>query len=382
MALNMENMGKPIRLDELRVDGVSASAARLGEKVSLMTRAAMTSEQRMFHRIARNLCRVIEFSAQQVGASITLDRATHVCVVIHENATADLWVDTAAVQVSAMLKTNAVAGQPIFEKDIVDLTAMDFPLIEIANEDKVICLFREGWRFGLFFDFNPKKYFQRAPMQRSLGMLLRTMRYSELYDALSNEGLSDTLLRQGWFPFAEIITTEFIELVQACEAGFDLDEEESKVVASFDRERVERILQRWMVKPHFAGKEKILDTAVQAFLTNQPIVTLKLLLTEIEGILADAYKAKFGKGARLKKLLAFAVQSAREKTGEEDSLLFPTAFAKYLNDYTFANYKAGETPPQAGSRHAVGHGAASESSYTLVRALQAILTLDQLAFYT
>jgi len=36
----------------------------------------------------------------------------------------------------------------------------------------------------------------------------------------------------------------------------------------------------------------------------------------------------------------------------------------------------------AGSRHAVGHGAAAQESYTMPRALLAILTLDQLAFYT
>jgi hypothetical protein len=37
---------------------------------------------------------------------------------------------------------------------------------------------------------------------------------------------------------------------------------------------------------------------------------------------------------------------------------------------------------QAGSRHAVGHGAAAADSYTDARALQALLTIDQLAFYT
>ncbi|MDP1948909.1 MAG: hypothetical protein Q8L77_15565 [Nitrospirota bacterium] len=36
----------------------------------------------------------------------------------------------------------------------------------------------------------------------------------------------------------------------------------------------------------------------------------------------------------------------------------------------------------AGSRRAVGHGAAPRESYTMPRALQAILTLDQLDFYT
>jgi hypothetical protein len=39
-------------------------------------------------------------------------------------------------------------------------------------------------------------------------------------------------------------------------------------------------------------------------------------------------------------------------------------------------------PEEASSRHAVGHGAATQESYTMTRALQVILTLDQRAFYT
>jgi hypothetical protein len=62
--------------------------------------------------------------------------------------------------------------------------------------------------------------------------------------------------------------------------------------------------------------------------------------------------------------------------------LFPTAFAHYLRAHTFANFDPEGSPGSAGSRHAVGHGAAASDTYTMVRALQALLTLDQLAFYT
>jgi len=63
-------------------------------------------------------------------------------------------------------------------------------------------------------------------------------------------------------------------------------------------------------------------------------------------------------------------------------MLFPQAFGRYIRQYTFATFDPDSQTGVAGSRHAVGHGAASQESYTMARALQAMLTLDQFAFYT
>jgi hypothetical protein len=91
--------------------------------------------------------------------------------------------------------------------------------------------------------------------------------------------------------------------------------------------------------------------------------------------------AQEGTRAKLKQLLEFARASAERKSGAPDTLLFPAAFAKYLEQYTFANFDPSAGTGDAGSRHAVGHGAALAKSYTKARALQALLTLDQFAFY-
>lgn len=100
-------------------------------------------------------------------------------------------------------------------------------------------------------------------------------------------------------------------------------------------------------------------------------------------MLNDAYRATHrGQGAKLKELLKFAVESAERKAGQSDTLLFSNAFAQYLAAQTFANFDPVSQTGTAGSRHTVGHGAAAQESYTMTRALQAILTLDQLAFYT
>lgn len=115
----------------------------------------------------------------------------------------------------------------------------------------------------------------------------------------------------------------------------------------------------------------------------EPVAVIKILLTEIEGILNDAYRdANAGQGAKLKDLLAFAEASAERKAGGSNTLMFPTAFGQYLREHTFAHFDPIAQTGTAGSRHAVGHGAASQASYTMTRAVQAILTIDQLAFYT
>ena len=146
---------------------------------------------------------------------------------------------------------------------------------------------------------------------------------------------------------------------------------------------MQNIRERWIAKSHFAAKAGLLDAAITAFLNRQPVAVIKILLTEIEGVLNDAFRAANNRqGAKLKDLLAFAEESAERKAGAPDTLLFPKAFGRYLREHTFANFYPFAQTGTAGSRHAVGHGAAHQDRNTMARALQAILTLDQLAFYT
>jgi hypothetical protein len=274
------------------------------------------------------------------------------------------------------------AGTVIFENDIADVTAMSFPLVELSEKDRVVCIFREGWRFALFFDFNPEGKLSIEDMERDLSTLYRRLKYRDLYDAVADKNVFDRLITAGWFPFVEILGAEFRQLANHCEAGFELEELETKLLAAFDAKRVEAMFKRWMGKPHFAGKERLLQSALNNFASGDSIAVLKIVLTEIEGILGEAYRKIHGKGAKLKKLLEFAVQSAEQKAGQPDTLLFPAAFAHYLKSHTFAEFDPVARTGKASSRHAVGHGEADADSYTQVRALQALLTLDQLAFYT
>lgn len=112
------------------------------------------------------------------------------------------------------------------------------------------------------------------------------------------------------------------------------------------------------------------------------IAAIKIAITEIEGVLRSAYANASVPKPKIRHLLDFAIESAVSKSGAGDTLLLPEASALYLDGYTFVQFDPASGTTHAGSRHAVGHGAADATSFTKARALQVLLTLDQLAFYT
>lgn len=379
---SVENIGPPVSLKELNIHGVAAETVVGGGPAKIWTRLVITSDDPMFHDITRNLVATIEHAATVENKVVSLENASTVLIVMRPSNAAELWIDTAARGLNIMTKRAVAAGSPIFERDVGDVRGMFFPKVDIGQGDRVICLFREGWRFGLLFDFNPHGSLDSVAMQRDLGTLYRSLRFRNVYDAISNSAVFESLCSAGWFPFVEILHDEFGRLAKFCEGGFDLATVEQELVQRFSEERVQHMFSRWMGKPHFAGKRSILEAAIRAYGSNEPVAAIKIMLTEIEGVLRDAYHARYGKKPKLKKLLDFAVKSAEEKAGSSVTLLFPQAFGRYLATYAFANFDPAGTSGTAGSRHAVGHGAAKDDSYTQVRALQALLTLDQLAFYT
>ena len=378
----VRNLGDPIKLSDVQVNGIAAEAALSDSTIRVWTRLSLTSDEPVFHRVVRNISRLIADHAQLAGTPISLNHANSVLLVIRPDNSAELWVDSAAVTVRVVAKRALQPGTPIFENDICDVTALAFPCVDIGPHDRLVYLFRQDWRFGLFFDFNPDGNLSLEETQRSLGTLFRRLKYSHLYDLLADQAFLIRIIEAGWFPFVEIIGQEFESLANPCEAGFELTEAGVQLLQKFDNERLERIFCRWMVKSHFRPKEGILRSALDAYMRQDPVAVMKIVLTEIEGVLSEAYRAVNGNGAKLNKLLEFAAQSAERKAGVPDSLLFPAAFGRYLRDYTFANFDPTSGILTSSSRHAVGHGAANADSYTMPRALQALLTLDQLAFYT
>ena len=377
----VENLARPIKLTGVKLSGVSVTAALPGTTVSIAQRMTLTSEDAGFHKIAEGLTGAISHLSMEAGRPISLANANSVLLVIHADDTADLWVDTVAMSLLIISKRDLAAGMPVFSTDVGDVLGINFPAVEFATSDRVIFLFRQNWRFGLCFKLDEKP-FDAQEFSHSLGFLYRGMAFRHLYDALANEATFGVLIDAGWFPFVEIVPADVSTLIDHCDAGFPLHIAEAELLTKFDQVRMDHILQRWMAKPAFAQKKRIFESAIRAFCNEDPVSCIKIIMTEIEGVLNSAYKEVHGIGTRkLTKLLAFAAAMAERRVGGPGTLLFPVEFVRYLQEYTYANFDAANSTDSMGSRHAIGHGAADDEAYTQTRALQAVLTLDQLFFY-
>jgi hypothetical protein len=62
------NLGEPVKLSGLQLQGVSAEAARGGDTFKIWTRLSLTSDDRLFHTAAESLSSHIEHVARQAGA--------------------------------------------------------------------------------------------------------------------------------------------------------------------------------------------------------------------------------------------------------------------------------------------------------------------------
>lgn len=247
---SVRNMGEPLRFANVKqVAGFAAEAAKPGQQVKLLTKLAMTSDQPAFHRLVESFAGMINYVAQQAAAPVSLRHADTVLLLLKPDATAELWVDTAATSLRCAVKRAIAAGAAVFEQDITDVTGMSFPCVNFGEADKVLCLFRQDWRFGFVIDMNPEGKLDLEEFTTTLGTIYRKLRFRHLYDAIGEPAVFNRLLAAGWFPFAEIITAEFKELLQHCEAGFDLAEIQDDIVAKFDDVRMQHILQRWLAKP-------------------------------------------------------------------------------------------------------------------------------------
>jgi len=377
------NLGKPIYLKEMNMAGVSAEAAQGGQTIQIWTRMALTSDQDLFQKIIGNIASCIEHSAHAVGEYPSLSRAQTVFLVLHPDNTGELWVDKAAMCTYSALKRPGplVPGTLLFENDIADVTGLWFPLVDVGPEDRILCIIREGWRFALYFDFNPDGDLAIEEAKRTLGTLFRRMRYADLYASLAHEPTFKGMVSAGWFPFLELGSAEIRSLLNTIEAEFPLDDTERALIAAFDDARIERMFARWLERAHLKEREAILRPAISAFKNSEPVTVIKIILSEIEGVMSDVYFQVHGERPyRSKKLPDFMIERAQERAGGRDTLFFPVEFGKYLKDYIYADFRAGDIGT-AGSRHAVSHGAVASTQYTMPRALQALLTLDQMAFY-
>ncbi|MCI4665464.1 MAG: hypothetical protein MRY74_12145 [Neomegalonema sp.] len=375
---SIENLAPPIHVNSLKVTGFAMGSAKNGEPLPVCVKHGLTSDDPLFPDIIEGVTRLINGHLPVDPDRVSVDQANCTLVVLHKDDSADLWLDTAAIAFRGMTKRAKKAGELVFQSDLADLNGFDFPAVDLQSDDRIICIVRVGWRFFLYFDLRTNGGLERSALTLELGTLYRRLAYARLYDFVSSQTDLDKLAADGWFPFAELSFEEFQHFIKHLKAGFDISEVGNKVIEAFDKERIEALRERWKARPSFASRAGIFNAALDAYLRDDYVSTIKNVVTEIEGLLRDHFGNRKGK---IPALIKLAEGAAISKAGAPDTILLPEKFARYMKSITFAGFKSGNPANIASSRHTVAHGEAPEATYTKARALQAILTLDQLGFY-
>lgn len=366
---------------DLEIGGFAMSSGYAGEQIKVLVRASLTSDEALFHLFLKGIDGVIRHHTQKQGVSINFNYVNQFLLVIHENNTADLYCNDIGMLAEMMPKRDVAKGEPIFKSDIADIRRFRFADITLQTSDKVVFCFKVGWKFGLFFDLSREHKFDVNRMELELGSLFRRLEYEEIYRALADDSLLQKLALAGWFPFQEIVSDGFETLLAGYRDEFDIEGREQAVLSSFDDMRISKIEAHWWKHPFVSKRRTILEPALSAFKANDPVSCIKILTTEIEGIIRDAHISELGTSAKIDDLLQFAIERGIKKSGSDASLFFPKEFLLYMKNCTFAHFDPLNLANSTLSRHSTSHGAASGEAYTQVRALQAILTTDQLAYF-
>lgn len=369
--------------------GFSTENVKNQDTVKVLVRAALTSEDEEFYGYTEKISSIF------LGKNrITDDAIYQFLVVIHQDLSADLYLNDFPVLTEVKAKRDLKKGEIVMQSHIADIRKVKFPGIEITETDKIIYCFKVGWRFGLFFDLTahrnlatpgtPEKL-DLEQMMTSIGQLKRYLNFYHVYKALASDEQFQEMIKDGWFPFIEISGWEYKKLTEIYQNKFDFESRVGTLMDNFSQERIKRITEKWWRNQIFSKKRPLIEAGISAYLQNdQPgfINSIKTLGTEIEGILREIYLAETRKGNDVKspELISHIVEKAKKSSGSEHSLLLPTPFLKYLQDVIFANFnvEAGEVDM---SRNTLSHGVAHPERYTKDRALQYILILDQIYFY-
>jgi hypothetical protein len=369
-----------IKLDRTPpISGFPMANMQAGQYGWFLTQAALHSGHPEFHIY------ITQFSNMFLGrAGVLVDSVIRFVIVIHADLSADLYINDFVAYLETMTKKDVKAGEPISLSDIADIGRMRFPEISIQAKDQFICCFKQGWNFGLFFNLMPMEQKDIDSMELSLGSLYRYLCFKPVYDSLEKPAEYKAMLKDGWFPFLEIIGTEYKQLASIYGDRFDFENRINKTVGSFDKTRIDRMTAKWWRKPVFKDKQSILQAGLNAFLEDTDegnINCTKTLLTEIDGILRMQHLIDTNAGHQSSlSPREHMVEKARGRVVSPDSLLFPDLFLDYLKDVIFRDFdlRGGDL---ALSRHTAGHWVAPPEEYTRVRALQSILVLDQMSYY-
>ena len=185
----------------------------------------------------------------------------------------------------------------------------------------------------------------------------------------------------GWFPFIELIGTDYQELSNFY--SYQWLDKIDDFLKRFDKDKINKMTESWWSKKQFQDKRELIEAGISAFLqgTNSGYINcINTLYPQIEGIMGLEFYKAHGKKPNLKELKEYFRSKAKNRFSSEESLGFPEYFYEFLDKDVFQKFDL-STGKIDLARHSSAHGYAKQKDFTKAKALQALLILNQIFFY-
>lgn len=359
--------------------GFAAENAEKGVQMKVLSKGSFTSDQKEFYNYTEQISNIF-----LNRADVLIDGVYQFLIIIHRDLSADLYINIFPVVVEIRAKRKIQKDEAFSRNDIADISKLEFPDIIIEKTDKIIYCFKVGWKFALFFDLYRQHDLEIDNMQLELGTLYRYLQFQDVYNVLESGIQFDEMISDGWFPFIEIIGEDYKKISEFYQNKFDFNNKMKKLIDSFDQKRIEKITNKWWNNTIFKDKQPLIEAGVKAYLQDDEsgyINCIKNLFSEIEGIIRLHHLDETGKGrVNFSNIMNHLITKGKAKSGSDYSLFLPVPFLKYLKDVFFVDFDLVKGDIKL-SRHSSSHGVAKPEDYKKLKALQTILTLDQVYFY-
>ena len=371
----------PIGWGHVHLDGVPQADGFVAEDtvgpgaVGILVRNLMTSESPEFYKFIDKL-------GPMFLGKVTLPQlVSNFVAVVHPDWSAEVYINDVNVKLMIRPKRAMAAMSPISKSAIADISDLKIEGIPISPTDHLYVCLKAGWRFLLFFDLTRK--LDMDSIGKELARAYRYLLFRDEYSMLENQPLFDSLMNDGWFPFTEMLGSDFVKL----ETAYSHRDEPVKfkafldeITSQFNEERLSALQEIWWSYEPLAAKRKIIEEAVSDYLAKKYISCIKVLYSEIEGLIRLRFHAELGSRPTFAHLRDFVGKKALAKYDDPTSLGFPTVFLEYITKNIFADFDL-DSGNVVLSRHSAEHGVADQSLYEKEKALQAILVVDQIRFY-
>lgn len=380
MAIEIDDVQKsyePEVQDVENLVGITMRAANEGEQVEVLRKAFFTSYQNDKRHLFDEIFNPFPNLNVKDLNKILIVMRNKKCYIYRNYP----------VTLGAKPKVDIEPGRFVFENQISDIIEIRFKDkifdLDLKDGDKLIWLFRINWGFGLYFDFSGQM--KADDLWEELGLCYKKLKFNSMYLFLSNQDDFDALMNRGWFPFVQIIGNQFegLRLSMNVHDTKEIEIVEEKIINSFTAEKIDCITKYWWRNEIFRKKRALISAGINAYKkggADDIINCIKNLATEIEGIIRLDYHRMKKRKPNTNELKKYVVDRAKLNFSSQQSLGFPDYFFNYLDKVFFRQFDI-ERGDVKLSRHTNAHGVAGEEEYTRTRALQLILSLDQIHFY-